>query len=134
MIEVKRDGNALHNWGKMFIDGAYFGETLEDPDRHLEDGGEKIDGDTAIPRGRYQVALTYSNRFRKIMPELLHVPRFSGVRIHGGMSEIDTRGCILLGAERTDTGIRDCAGINQKLLECLNLAQYRRHIVWLEVS
>ena len=134
MIEVKRDGNSLHNWGRMFIDGAYFGETLEDPDRHLEDGGEKIDGGTAIPRGRYQLALTYSRRFGKIMPELLHVPGFSGVRIHGGNTEADTSGCILLGAERTDTGVANCAGINQKLLECLNLAQYRRHIVWLEIS
>lgn len=134
VIELKRDGDASHNWGKMFIDGGYFGETLEDPDRHLEDGGVKIDGDTAIPRGRFQVALTYSRRFGKIMPELLHVPGFSGVRIHGGNTEADTSGCILLGSERTATGVANCAGINQKLLECLNLAQYRRHIVWLEIT
>ena len=134
MIEIKRDGNALHNWGKMFIDGAYFGETLEDPDRHLEDGGTKIDGDTAIPRGRYQLTLTYSNRFGKIMPELLNVPGFSGVRIHGGNTEADTSGCVLLGNERTATGIQNCAGINQRLLEFMNLAQYRRHIIWVEIS
>lgn len=133
-IEIKRDGNSLHNWGKMFIDGMYWGETLEDPDRHLEAGEVKVDGDTAIPRGRYQLTLTYSNRFRKIMPELLHVPGFSGVRIHGGNTEADTHGCILLGNERTATGVANCAGINQRLLEFMNLAQYRRHIVWVEVS
>ncbi len=133
-IEIKRDGNSLHNWGKMFIDGVYWGETLEDPDRKLEDGGVKVDGDTAIPRGRFQLALTYSNRFGKIMPELLHVPGFSGVRIHGGNTEADTHGCILLGQRRIDSGVADCTGINQRLLEFMNLAQYRRHIVWVEVS
>ena len=133
-VELKRDGNSLHNWGKLFIDGVYWGETLEDTDRQLESGGSKVDGDTAIPRGTYTLALTYSNRFRKIMPEILHVPGFCGVRIHGGNTEADTLGCPLLGHVRTSTGIADCAGINQRLLEFLELAQYRRHTVRIIVS
>lgn len=133
-VELKRDGNPLHNWGKLFIDGVYWGETIEDKDRQLELGGTKVDGDTAIPRGTYTLALTYSNRFRKIMPEILHVPGFNGVRIHSGNTEADTSGCPLLGNVRTPTGVAQCTGINQRLLEFLELAQYRRHIVKIIIS
>ena len=133
-VELRRDGNSAHNWGKLFINGMYWGETLEDPDGHLEDGGVKIAGETAIPRGRYQLVLTHSNRFGRLMPEILHVPGFSGVRIHGGNTEADTHGCPLLGQRRTATGVADCAGINQRLLEFMNLAAYRRHIIWITIS
>jgi hypothetical protein len=118
----------------MFIDGMYWGETLEDPDRHLENGGVKINDDTAIPKGEFDLSLTYSNRFGKVMPEILRVPGFSRVRIHGGNTEADTHGCILLGSQRTATGVANCAGINERLLEFLNLAAYRKHIVRIQVS
>jgi len=133
-IEVRRDGNALHNWGKMFVDGVYWGETLEDTDRHLEDGGIKIAGETAAPKGRFHVVLSPSQRFGKTMPELLNVPGFRGVRIHGGNTEANTEGCILLGQYRTAEGIANCAGINQRLIEALRLAAYHREVVWITIS
>ena len=46
-LELRRDNNTLHNWGKLFVDGKYLGETLEDVDRFLEDGGKKVQDDTA---------------------------------------------------------------------------------------
>ncbi len=52
-IDLIRDlAERSKTFGKLFVDGKYLGETLEDTDRFLEDGGEKIDGQTAIPRGR----------------------------------------------------------------------------------
>ena len=60
--------------------------TIEDTDRHLEDGGIKIPKVTCIPRGSYEVIITKSNRFHKDLPLLLNVEGFTGVRIHTGKS------------------------------------------------
>lgn len=88
--------------GKLYINGELECYTLEDKDRSLEDGGEKVYGETAIPRGIYTVQLTYSNRFKTILPLLLDVPQFTGIRIHKGNYSKDTDGCILVGAVNTN--------------------------------
>lgn len=135
LIEIIRDDErATKTFGKMFIDGKYFGETLEDTDRELESGGEKVYGQTAIPRGRYPVDITPSRRFKREMPEVLNVPGFEGVRIHGGNTEADTLGCPLLGQVRLDTGVANCAGINERLLLTIQAALQRGEEVWLQVS
>jgi hypothetical protein len=59
--------------------------------------GWKVFGKTAIPFGRYRLAWTYSNRFGRSTLQLLGVPGFGGIRIHGGNTDEDTEGCILLG-------------------------------------
>lgn len=64
----------------------------------------KIKGITAIPSGRYLVAWTYSPRFEKWTLELLNVPGFGGVRVHGGNKATDTEGCILPGLKRDPNG------------------------------
>ncbi len=121
-------------FGKLFIDGRYFGETLEDTDRELEKGGVKVYGESAIPRGRYPVVVSVSRRFGREMPEVLDVPEFSGIRIHGGNTEHDTLGCPLLGQVRTATGVANCKGINDRLLMTLKAAIQRGEDVWLLVS
>lgn len=57
----------------------------------------KIYGKTAIPYGRYEIVRTTSPRFKKMLPELLNVPLYSGVRIHPGNKAEDTEGCLLPG-------------------------------------
>lgn len=84
--------------GTLSIDGDFECFTLEDTDRDMEDGGVKVYGETAIPRGTYKVVLTMSNRFKKVLPEVLEVPGFKGIRIHSGNSSKDSEGCILLGS------------------------------------
>ena len=92
---VKGDRNII---GDLFIDGQFFCYTLEDERRP---DGLKVYGETAIPVGTYNVKVTRSNRFKRLMPILLDVPMFSGIRIHGGNSSKDTLGCILV-AFKTD--------------------------------
>jgi hypothetical protein len=129
-----RNPGGTHNYGELYVNGELLGETLEDVDRHLETGGKKIDGDTAIPRGRYQVKITYSERFKRPMPLVCNVPGFMGVRIHGGNTEADTHGCPLLGKDRTPTGIANCRDANVRLMTLLTAAISRNEEVWLEVK
>jgi len=81
--------------GRLMFDGVFFCFTLEDTCRR-----QKVHGSTAIPSGRYEIVLDYSTRFKKIMPHLLNVPKFEGIRIHSGNTSVDTDGCILVGMKR----------------------------------
>lgn len=78
--------------GRLYANGEYVCDTLEDAVRDV-----KIQGKTAIQSGEYKVIMTYSQRFKRIMPLLLDVPNFEGVRIHSGNTANDTEGCILCG-------------------------------------
>ena len=77
---------------KLFINDVYFCYIMEDKIRE-----EKIKGITAIPRGTYEVVITMSNRFKRLLPLLLNVPNYEGVRIHAGNTSEDTEGCLLPG-------------------------------------
>lgn len=97
--------------GEMLIDDVHFAFTLEDTDRHLNgDCSKKVQNNTAIDAGTYSVTVSMSGHFGKELPEVLNVPCFAGIRIHGGNTDKDTEGCILIGAESNhhDT-ISNCA-------------------------
>ena len=100
LIRDLTDGK--RTFGKLFIDGEFVCDTLEDVDRRLESGGVKVPGETAIPLGTYTLTVNQSPRFKRLLPLLLSVPDFSGVRMHPGNSEADTEGCILLGVRYKD--------------------------------
>jgi hypothetical protein len=63
---------------------------------------KKVPHETAIPYGRYEVEITYSNRFGRPLPLLMNVIGFEGIRIHSGNSAGDTSGCILPGVRIND--------------------------------
>jgi hypothetical protein len=98
--------------GKMFIDDTFFAYTLEDTDRDLNgDCTKKVQDQTAIDYGTYQVIVDHSEHFKKDLPRVLNVSCFDGIRIHGGNDEKDTEGCILIGAESNMRNrIWNCAG------------------------
>jgi len=89
---IRKDFTDNSTIGDLLIDGQWQCYTLEDKARDV-----KIAGVTAIPYGSYDVITNYSNRFKKVMPLLLNVPNFEGVRIHSGNVAENTEGCILLG-------------------------------------
>ena len=120
--------------GELTVNGEYICDTLEDKVRPLPDMcpytsknescncKEKVYGKTAIPNGTYELKLTYSNKFKKILPEILNVPHFLGIRIHTGNSASDSEGCILVGKWDGVTvnwisNSRDCF---TKLMDLLN--------------
>lgn len=78
---------------------------------HREDGGVQCytleDPKLAIPLGTYEIAITFSERFRRPMPLLLNVPERSGIRIHSGNTEADTTGCILVGDGQNEVGVTE---------------------------
>lgn len=96
--------------GELYVDGVFQCFILEDVVR-----GVKIPGETAIPAGRYEVRITFSERFQRELPILVAVPGYVGIRIHGGNTKKDTKGCLLTG---TVTAI-DYVGESLKALEAL---------------
>ena len=107
LIRIK--SNKEYTEGKLYINGVYFCDTLEDKDRRLLQTMTidtiktmKVYKETCIPYGKYKVVLSMSKRFGKVMPELLNVKGFTGIRIHSGNTIYDTEGCILVGIKSSN--------------------------------
>jgi hypothetical protein len=101
LLEVRRQPSACGcTLGSLYVDGEFECFTLEDVIREVPGqpvASWKIPGETAIPSGSYQVTVNMSDRFQRLLPQLLDVPGFAGVRIHSGNCAADTEGCILVG-------------------------------------
>ena len=124
-IVVKRTAKMNdYTIGNLYIDGQFFCNTLEDTDRELNDSqsllyikAKKIFSKTAIPTGTYKVDLTYSYRFKRILPLIVGVKGFDGIRIHQGNFPKDTEGCILVGKNTFKGGVFDSKETLERLLK-----------------
>ncbi len=97
---LRYNGTKGFTAGRLFADGEHVCWTLEDEVREVQDAAVlswKKYGVTAIPRGRYEVKLTLSPKFKRILPELFNVNGFSAIRGHSGNKVENTEGCILFG-------------------------------------
>lgn len=117
--------------GIMSIDGIKTCYTLENPKR---EDGVKVDGNTAIPAGEYDVIIDYSARFKKMMPHILNVPGFEGIRIHkGNHAKTDTSGCILVGMNRSPDEIYNCFGVFASIFGLIQGAIDRKEDVKIQI-
>ena len=116
--------------GKLYINGQYFCDTLEDPVRTLpascpntSEGilcacPEKVYARTAIPAGTYKVTMQFSPRFKRPLPLLHDVPHFQGgvlLLIHSGNEPDDTAGCILVGHNKVKGKVLESRAVSVKL-------------------
>lgn len=98
-IEIQRKyPKADYTIGLMTVDGKIFCDTLELPWR---DNQQNI---SCIPEGRYDVRLTYSQKFGRVLPLVMNVPGRSGIRIHAANKPEEITGCIAVG-ENTKKGM-----------------------------
>ncbi len=90
---------------------VYICDILEDPVRNKITSSlnnfVKVFGKTAIPYGTYEIIRSFSNRFNKVLPLLLNVPHYDGVRIHSGNTAEDTDGCLLPGFNKVKGKVVD---------------------------
>jgi hypothetical protein len=100
--------------GSLTIDGKFECYILEDKDRGINNTltleqilRVKVYGKTCIPYGRYEIDWTMSARFKVMMPILLNVVGWSGIRIHKGNTEIDSLGCLLCGTRKKSNMITE---------------------------
>ena len=112
--------------GKLYIDGEYFCDTLEDTDRGLRQDMPlseikriKVANETAIPTGTYDVIVNMSPKFGRMLPRLLNVHGFDGVLIHRGNTDKDTSGCILVGENKVVGKVINSTTYENVLVEIL---------------
>ena len=82
LTRTSREGKAVR--GLMRVNGQEVA-TLEN-------------ADYIIPAGTYPIAVTWSPKFKRMMPIVLNVPGRSGIRFHRGTKPEHSRGCILVSA------------------------------------
>lgn len=127
-LELKRIAlRDTYTIGKLYIDGVYFCDTLEDKvrdtnkDGDLNDPGEtKVMSESAIPYGTYKIIMNMSNRFKRIMPLLLDVKNFAGIRIHSGNKPEHSAGCILVGKNSIKGGLTESKNYEKLLYDKFN--------------
>ena len=136
-IDIIRDTfTNVSTIGKMYINDTYFCNTLEDVDRDLlstttlkEIKDVKVYGQTAIPYGRYEVILSYSDKFKRYLPPQLNVAWYAGSRIHAGNNSVETLGCILVGEKREKDKILESTKAMTRLLTLISKASKQEKIV-----
>ena len=126
---------------KLYINGKYFSDVLEDPDRGLTDSMTleeikmiKIKGNTCIPYGTYNITITYSPRFKKNLPLLNNVKGFDGIRIHSGNKPQDTEGCLLPGFNKVKGQVINSKVTTDKLIAQIQQAINKKEKVTITIT
>lgn len=128
---VRTDYTPNSTVGELLVNDEFFCYVLEDMVRQP---GVKVWGKTAIPSGAYQVVVTYSPKFKRLLPLLLNVPNYEGIRIHKGNDANDTEGCVLVGRTKGDNWVGESAKAFDALLPLIQEALAAKEVVTITVN
>jgi hypothetical protein len=117
--------------GELFIDGRFECFVLED--RYRPPPEPKVYAQTAIPCGTYEVVITQSPRFKRLLPLVVGVPGFSGIRIHPGNVPADTEGCLLPGRVRAEDRVLESRVAFDALFDRM-MAAHQREAITLTIT
>jgi hypothetical protein len=130
-------------FGEMFLeDGTRLCQTLEDeiredPDLSTPQNEDKVYGETCFPAGEYELRFRDSPHFGPESIEVVDVPGYKDVLIHGGIDVGSTLGCVIVGdivnkIEGTIAGAK-LRGVLERIKDVLREAFARKERVFLEV-
>jgi len=133
---IIKEKNNDRRLGSIYVNGSFECFSLEDCDRELEKGGIKIPGKTAIPKGRYQIIIDWSDRHRCLMLHVLDVPQFKGIRFDIANKPEEIEGCIAVGKEidrQSRSIIRSADALRDLSVKILS-ALLQGEEVWLNIT
>lgn len=146
---AKKDNYTI---GKLFINGVYFCDTIEDKDRNLDQSMSeanishiKIKHQTAIPTGTYVIIMNVvSGTFVKKklykefcggkVPRLKYVKGFSGILIHSGIDQDSSSGCIIVGQNKVKGKVINSWETFKKLYKKLEDADKKGETITLTIQ
>lgn len=138
--------------GKLYVNGTYFCDTIEDKVRDLNKDGDlndvgegKIPSLTAIPYGKYEITLKvqspkYSLKSnyswcKGYLPRLINVPHFEGILIHAGNTAEDSAGCIIVGENKVKGQvINSMVTLKRLYYSSLKEALDRNEKIWIKIE
>lgn len=139
--------------GRLYVNGAYVCDTVEDKVRDLNKNGKFDNGEvkvkslTAIPYGTYRVAMgvqspkfsnfakyPYARKYNGQMPRLLNVSGFEGILIHCGTSAASSAGCLIVGYNTIVGRVTDSQAAFYKLMDNYLVPAHRRgEVITIEI-
>ena len=137
--------------GKLYVNGAYFCNTLEDRDRGLKQTdslysikARKLYGETAVPTGTYGINMDFvspkysaSKWYKDLcggkLPRLMEVPGFEGILIHPGNTALDTLGCVLVGKNTKVGQVTDSRDTFKALYKKMKAAHDKGEKITIEI-
>ena len=125
--------------GNLYLNDQYYCDTIEDKvidlnkNGKFDDGINKVQHQTAIPYGTFQVVVNYSPRFKRELPRLLNVPYFEGILIHNGNDQNNTSGCIIVGKNTVVGKVTNSTFYMNNLTSILKSAQDKGEKITIEI-
>nr|DAG99727.1 MAG TPA: hypothetical protein [Crassvirales sp.] len=140
-LELKRIAlKPNYTIGKLFINGTYYCDTIEDKvidinkNGKFDDGLNKVMHQTAIPYGTFKVVVNYSPKFKRELPRLLDVPYFEGILIHNGNDQNSSSGCIIVGENKTVGKVTNSTFYMNNLTARIKDAQNKGETITITIS